>query len=150
MKKIFLFFFLIIGILCVAQNRIKFDYDVAGNQTSRVICINCTTAKSSSLYKNQEILEEKDLISDSENVNISYYPNPVSEELYLKWKKKEVELSQVILYNLNGQLIKVFDNLQKVETISISFQSLPEGYYNLSLLYMDGKNKSLKIIKNKN
>lgn len=151
MKKLLLLLFLFSGIISYSQNRIKFQYDVAGNQTGRVICINCTTAKNAnSLRQNEQTVIEQNQISEIENTKILFYPNPVQEELHLEWKNNDTVLSKLLLYNLNGQLVRVIDNLHNVETVSISFLSLPEGYYNLTLNFINGESKSLKILKNKN
>ncbi len=129
------------------QNRIRFTYDVVGNQTKRQVCFGCQskTAKDSD-YKNAETITEKDLIQ--EDVNLSYYPNPVREELYVKWKiETEKTVKSIEVYSMTGQMLKSYDNLETSEISSIAFQSYPLGFYNLMILYSNGENKTLKIVK---
>lgn len=147
MKKLFFFFFLFAGMVCSAQNRLSFDYDAAGNQTSRNWCSNCHS-KNASTPKDIAQVTENDLLQFFPNDVISYYPNPVKELLYLKWKNAEgVTITHIQLYNLNGQLIQEFKNLEDKSDFSISFYSLPQNLYSLNLVYTNGEQKSIKIIK---
>jgi Secretion system C-terminal sorting domain len=127
--------------------RIQFTYDGAGNQIKREICSNCAAknAKDSD-YKNVETVTEKDLIE--EDVNISYYPNPVREELYVKWKiETEKTVKTIEVYSMTGQMLKSYNNLETSDITSISFQTYPQGLYNVKVLYSNGDNKTLKIVK---
>ncbi len=149
MKYISLLLLCMLGITASAQHRIKFAYDANGNQISRLICINCSTYKNSAEpYKDTDSIKPEDMIQDPDSEHLSYYPNPVLEELYVKWKNTNSSVSTIALYNLNGQLIKSIPNLENIDATSISFISLPEGYYNLLLYYTNGEIKSLKIVKN--
>lgn len=144
---------LLIASSLYSQKRIKFTYDSAGNQTQRYICITGCTAKmaNDSIYKTEKTLVEEDLIEDIEYEQIKYYPNPVLEELYVKWPNTiDKYVSKIELYSLNGQLLKQFDNIKNQNTISVSFYNYPEGYYNLLLIYSNGERKTLKIVKSKN
>lgn len=152
MKNKVLLLLLIFTSVSFAQKRIKFTYDSAGNQTQRIICL-CLTAKTAtdSVYKTSENITENDMIDDIENEQVSYYPNPVREELYVKWKNQDNSfVTNIEIFSMSGQLIKSYPNLNNVEKASIAFQNFPEGVYNLILVYNNSDRKTLKIVKNKN
>ena len=126
-------------------NVIAFDYDVAGNQIKRKpIYIN------SGVYKttNNAIPTSNELIKSDLYADISYYPNPVKEELFLKWLNPEKGyVMKLKLSNMNGQLLKQYEVSKTIEEITIDFQSYPQGFYTLILFYNNGEQKTLKIIK---
>jgi hypothetical protein len=134
--------------LCLAsnaQNKIIFSYDTAGNQVNRELCINCLTGKK---VKNEKEIKKEDLIKSEVSDQISYYPNPVEQELYLSWDLIESNaVSSIQVYSLSGQLLQSFHNRDKINLQTISFQSYPRGVYAVVFLYSNGKQKSIKIIK---
>lgn len=138
MKKYLIFGLGLIGFLALGQpHKINFYYDAAGNQTKRDICINC--ARPSAL------LTETDFIVDEK---ISYYPNPVKEELYINWKNKENKIvSYLEFYNLNGQLLLNINDLKNTETTTVNFQNYPEGIYLVNINFENGTKQTLKIVK---
>ena len=147
MKKTILILFLTISCFSFAQ-KIKFTFDAAGNQTKRAICTNCAARNANdTYYKNEATVTKEDLLpSDIEK--ISYYPNPVREELYVKWENLTNNfVNQIDIYSITGQLMKTYENLKGFDTTTISFQPYPEGFYNLVLNYTNGEAKTLKIIK---
>ncbi|WP_395052092.1 T9SS type A sorting domain-containing protein [Flavobacterium sp.] len=126
-----------------ADPRIQFSYDSAGNQTQRVICVNCASKNIN--YKDIESLVEKDLIIEDK---VLYYPNPVLEELYIKLKSTEdITIASVELFSINGQLLFKHINEIDNETIKIDFKNYPTGYYVVEILYSNGDKKNFKIIK---
>lgn len=131
------------------QDRITFSYDNAGNQTQRLLCINCTTSKiSGTIPKEITALKEEDLLNFFPEDVISYYPNPVKEELYLKWQLIEDNLvTSIQVYGLSGQLLKSYSGLEKNNAQNIPFQAYPSGVYAVVLFYSNGEQKSIKIIK---
>ncbi|WP_111310068.1 T9SS type A sorting domain-containing protein [Confluentibacter sediminis] len=150
MKHFTLCLFLGYFILVNAQDKIKFQYDLAGNQIQRSLCINCSTSKIDN-EKTKEItaLEGEDLQKFSSEDVISYYPNPVKEELYLQWELIEDNyVYSIQVYGLNGQVVQTFPNLEKKNNQNIAFQMYPIGMYAVVLFYNNGEQKSIKIIKN--
>lgn len=139
MKTKLLMLLLLIAGLSFGQKRIKFYYDDAGNQIKREICINCPSPKPSpTLSENDFIVDEK----------ISYYPNPVKEELFINWKNKENEIVNYLeIYNLNGQLLHNITDLKNTETTTVNFQSYPEGIYLININFENGTQQTLKIVK---
>lgn len=128
---------------------LKFNYDDAGNQIQRKICINCAarhkgpgaSGKSNAAGSSKNYFTEIDK-------QISYYPNPVSEELFLKWENsKRKTLSSIELSSLSGQQLKSYNNLDKNQDTSVNFSQYPSGNYNLLLIYSNGEKTVLKIIK---
>nr|WP_255509236.1 T9SS type A sorting domain-containing protein [Flavobacterium sp. J27] len=79
---------------------------------------------------------------------MSYYPNPVEEELFLKWELIDNnQVKKIEVYSFSGQLMKVISTLEKQTTTTISFQEYPSGTYTVLLLYSNGESQSITIIK---
>lgn len=128
--------------------RIKFNYDDEGNQTERIICVGCNarTAKDSTMTS--ETITENDMIKESLFDQISFYPNPVREELYIKWINDEKNhVSNIELFSQVGQSMQQYTNLKGKDTATIPFLNYPNGYYNVVLVYNNGKRKTLKVVK---
>ena len=133
-----------------AQNdKITFSYDAAGNQIKRELCLSCPTGKSvNTSPKEIEALKEEDLQKFSPEDVISYYPNPVKEELYLKWELSEQKtVATIYLFNTSGKLLQTYKGLDHLSNYTIPFLSYPQGVYLLSLVYNDGEQKTIKIVK---
>ncbi|WP_396160689.1 T9SS type A sorting domain-containing protein [Flavobacterium sp.] len=145
---------ILIGLLSTmlyAQNpdRILFHYDAAGNQTQRSFCINCSNSRvTDETPKEITDIEDEDLVKFSPDDVISYYPNPVKEELYLKWELfNENKVSSIEVFSINGQRINLYSNLEKENTKNIPFQEYPQGTYLVLLNYTNGEQKSITILK---
>lgn len=155
MKNYLLLFFLGFSLFSIAQSKLTFEYDAAGNQTKRELCLsNCNSIyktaapKDTIVPKEIEALQEEDLQKFSPEETFSYYPNPVKEELYLKWQFVEGKvISSVYLYALNGQTLKTYDHLEKENALNIPFYNYPTGTYLVVLIYNDGEQKTIKIVK---
>ncbi|MFV8343753.1 T9SS type A sorting domain-containing protein [Flavobacterium sp. XS2P39] len=151
MKHFILLILLGFSILATAQDKIIFEYDNAGNQIKRYLCINCPpgTGKTSNVSpKEITALKEEELQKFFPEDVISYYPNPVKEELYIKWELiKDNLVTSIQVYGLSGQLLKSYSGLEKNNTQNIPFQSYPSGTYAVVLFYSNGEQKSIKIIK---
>lgn len=148
MKKFLLTFFCFFGLLSNAQ-KIRFEYDAAGNQIQRKWCTSCLSRNAQETYKDISQLEDSDLEKFFPEDIISYYPNPVKEELFLKWELVNGnEVSGIDVLTLNGQVLKTIKENLSQNTLAISFQEYPVGVYFLSLNYTNGDQKSIKIVKN--
>lgn len=133
-----------------AQDKIVFEYDTAGNQTKRFLCLsaNCTTTSKTKAPKEIAALQKEDLQKFSPEDVISYYPNPVKEELYLKWELiADKTVTSIYLYTLNGQVLKTYNNLEKTNALNIPFFNYPTGTYLVVLVYNNGEQKTIKIVK---
>lgn len=145
MKYIYLFFFIFFTNKLLAQQQLTFQYDAAGNQISReVICVNCTPAVASVL---EEILPPaKDSLLAGRQ--FSAYPNPVTEILNLQWKTGDESYLKIIdVFSVNGTSLqhKVLSSKQTEATLS--FFNLSPGMYILRAVYSDGRQESLKVLK---
>ncbi|SHG60060.1 T9SS type A sorting domain-containing protein [Flavobacterium defluvii] len=130
-----------------AQTKLTFSYDGAGNQTNRTLCINCLS-KSVKEVKEIEAIVENDLEKFFSEDVISYYPNPVKEELYLQWQlANDNFVTSVHVYSITGQVLRSFQTSDTINTLNIPFQQYPTGMYLVLLSYKDGGEKSIKIIK---
>ena len=150
MIKIFLYTTLLFGFTVNGQQiqKIQFEYDQAGNQVKRSFCLPCAAKSDYSNYKEVAELKNNDFEKFFENDVISYYPNPVKEFLQLKWELiDDNRVKSIYLHTLNGQLQKEINSLENTLSQSISFQNLPNGMYILILLYTNGDEKTIKIIK---
>jgi len=147
MKKL-VFLFTLFTISTNAQ-KIRFEYDAAGNQIQRKWCTNCPSRNAQETYKDVSQLEDSDLEKFFPEDVISYYPNPVKEELFLKWELvNENKVSSIDVFTLNGQVLKTIKENLSQNSLIISFQEYPVGVYFLSLNYNNGDQKSIKIVKN--
>lgn len=150
MKNYLLLLLLGLSLIAKAQdNKITFDYDNAGNQIKRELCLSCTKANYKTKAPKEIIaLKEEDLQKFSPEDIISYYPNPVKEELYLKWELvTDKTVTDIQLYDLNGRVLKTYNNLEKNNTLNIPFLNYPKGTYLVVLVYNDGEQKTIKIVK---
>jgi hypothetical protein len=133
-----------------AQQKLTFNYDQAGNQVERVLCLSgCSvSAKRVEDIKEIEALTDDDLLKFSPQDVISYYPNPVKEELYLQWQLTQDNYVTLIhVYSLTGQILRTYPGNATMNNLNIPFQSYPTGVYLVLLSYKDGGEKSIKIIK---
>ncbi|MCA1920001.1 MAG: T9SS type A sorting domain-containing protein [Flavobacterium piscis] len=148
-KKILFLAFLISFISRAQSNKIIFEYDLSGNQKKRSLCLNCPSATGKNAApKEIEELAEEDLIKFSEEDLISYYPNPVKEELYVKWQfTNNNYVKSVQVFSITGQLLKDYATTLKSNSQNIPFQNYPDGIYAVIIQYSNGEQKSIKIIK---
>ena len=103
-QLLFLFTLFTISVNAQTAQRIKFEYDTAGNQTRRFVCLNCLARVADSIPKEITELKEEDLLKFSPEDVISYYPNPVREELYLKWELvNENKVSSIEVFSINSK-----------------------------------------------
>ncbi|MFB9080242.1 T9SS type A sorting domain-containing protein [Flavobacterium procerum] len=148
MKKIILIIAFVHCIFMNAQQKLNFGYDNAGNQISRVLCLNGCNSKPSKPAKEIENLDENDMEKFYSGDVISYYPNPVKEQLYIKWEVNDnVAVSSIVVYGITGQTIDKISNTENVTSQNISFEKYPVGVYLVVLYYTNKDQKSIKIIK---
>ncbi len=147
MRKLLFFTFMFTCFYSFGQEqKIRFEYDASGNQISRTLCLMCNLKEG--LNKDLTELKETDYSKFSSQDDFSYYPNPVKEELYLKWTITEGNYIQnLTLFNLNGALLKKFDINESLNNLNITFVDYPKGVYIIELVYNNGDIKTVKIIK---
>jgi len=150
MKKLIALLLLGFCFFANAQQKITFSYDSAGNQILRNLCISgCNPiGKSAEEVKEMEAITDDDLLKFSKEDVISYYPNPVKEQLYLKWELiNDNKVSSIAVYGISGQMLQTFSRTESTDNQIISFGEYPRGVYLVVLNYRDGDQKTIKIIK---
>ena len=144
MKKLLLLLLFCFSLNGIAQS-INFEYDAAGNQIKRFYMN--PGRNSNEPVKEYNDLTKEDLQKFFPEDVISYYPNPVKDELYLEWELiNDNKVLSIHVFSINGQLVKNIDNLSENKTI-ISFQEFTSGTYLVNLNYETGNQKSITIIK---
>lgn len=126
---------------------IQFSYDVEGNQIERKFFRPIPRGKNTAPKEIVTIKEENIQEISADNL-ISYYPNPVKDELFLQWElSQDNTVSTIYVYDLNGHLVQSYSNGNKANAMAITFTNYPTGVYAVVLLYSNGNQKSIKIIK---
>ncbi|CAM3378842.1 T9SS type A sorting domain-containing protein [Flavobacterium chungbukense] len=147
MNKLVILLFLLIGATSFSQHQITFQYDSCGNQTNRTYCFGCSS-KPSKEVKEIEAVQEEDLEKFYPEDQISYYPNPVKEELYLKWTVADGQaVNSIAVYYMTGALLDSYQLNSGVDNQNLPFQNYPVGVYIVLLNYSNGEQKTIKIIK---
>jgi hypothetical protein len=162
MKPILLRFCLISGVIlcCItkaqAQNpELTFDYDEAGNQTTRTwICVNCTTPfVSAPFFAKQQgvvVFQGSTTVNSSEERKLTAYPNPLVEVLNLKWQNTKYPIKAVDVSTINGTKVysQTYPIVEEQSQVSIPFGKQIPGLYLVRVTYSDGKQEVVRVIKN--
>ena len=130
-------------------NTIEFEYDNAGNQTRRKFIYLSARPSANSINQKEKIVAKKeDYIESDIYPEISYFPNPVLSELFIKWTDTtENDIQTIELYDLSGKLFMALKNQDAKESATINFENYPTGIYNVVLRYNSGEIKNLKVVK---
>lgn len=146
-KTLFTLLFLAIYSSYGQVPKIHFQYDAAGNQIERFLCPMCD-AKINEDIKEIAELKEEDLKKFFPDDVISYYPNPVKEELFLKWELvNENKVSSIVVFDMNGKILHNYKDQSSENNQVISFKEFPVGLYIINLNYSNGEVKTIKILK---
>ncbi len=148
MKARLSFLLLFYSVLLIGQTgKIQMSYDIGGNQVTRHYIV--VTDRSSNNIKSFKDITDSDLLKSDIYEDIKYYPNPVKEELLIRWNVVDQDaITKLSVYSISGQYIKEIKNLAKENSMVVSFNDLPVGYYNVILVYNSGNQKTLKVVKN--
>jgi Secretion system C-terminal sorting domain len=147
MKQTYFFLLLFSCFYAAAQDKIVFSYDAAGNQIERRLCISCTDPNAKYISDPKQLTKE-DLITSDVSDLVSYYPNPVQQELYLSWQlANNNAVTTIQTFDLNGRLIQSYQGLESANVQTVSFANYPTGVYAVVLAYSNGETKSIKIVK---
>ncbi len=76
--------------------------------------------------------------------NIVFYPNPVTNHLIIK---SEIEIKDIKIFNIQGQLIQKLKVLNTTNKKEIDFSSIKKGVYFITINLKNGKSILKKIIK---
>ncbi len=148
--RLFFFITLFLGITNSYAQKIRYTYDASGNQILRTVCPGCQSKNSETpLISDYAKIKDDSLQKFFPEDVISYYPNPVLDELYIKWDiTNDNKVIDIDVFGLNGQVLKKIENLLSQESQVINFSQYPAGLYFVNLNYIDGEPKTIKIIKN--
>lgn len=147
MMKYYLLLILFSLAMQAQPKKLTFEYDTAGNQIKRELTL-ITNKKTEAVTKETVAATEEELQKFAPNDVLSYYPNPVREELYLKWELADDNyVKGVQVYNFNGQVLKSYSRSGNDNSQIIPFQAYPAGVYLVVLEYSNGEQKTIKIIK---
>ncbi len=125
-----------------------FSYDLEGNQIERKFVQYFKIGSGTNVPKEITVIKEENIQEIPADNLISYYPNPVKDELYLQWELvQDNAVESINIYDLNGHLLQSYFNGTRANYQTISFLNYPTGVYAVVLLYSNGKQKSIKIIK---
>ncbi|MCJ8153336.1 T9SS type A sorting domain-containing protein [Chryseobacterium sp. SSA4.19] len=79
------------------------------------------------------------------DLDLSFYPNPVSDYLYTELKNKE-SIDKIDLYTMEGRILNSLNYKTEGTRIKVDFQSVTAGNYLLKVK-TDKKTRTIKIIK---
>lgn len=148
--KILVPFTLLVGYLSIAQDKLVFGYDTAGNQTLRNrVCLTCLKAVLPDVLDSVPIVAEEATLEDFGTFRMMAFPNPVTDMLQVEWdehpQKKPVKL---ILFTLEGRKVTETALSGNRGLFEVEFSRHPPGGYLMLVLYENGTKESFKIIKN--
>lgn len=128
----------ILSVSSALSQRIIYDYDASGNQTSRTLSVQAVDAP---------IFDWQTASINNSSINsIKVYPNPVSTELNIEqsFDDTAVHVSDISLFSLSGVLLEQ----HKSESLFFTLDMTPysEGIYVLIVKTSKGE-YSWKIIK---
>ena len=90
---------------------------------------------------------------DKDNSLLSIFPNPVSDQFYVKNIQPLFKITEMNMYNINGNLIKIIEEPFSTPIFNkkISVSNLPSGEYVLMVKYIINqkyyRTKLFKIVK---
>lgn len=126
-------------------DRVIFSYDESGNQRERKLCINCADSRPAAKSAIDAEKKVDTIIED----DLKFYPNPVTEDLFIEFNIADVskKINNIEILDLNGQIVKMYNEINLSETLKIPFADLPQGIYILNINYSNGEVVDLKIVK---
>jgi hypothetical protein len=139
--SLFLFFAGIMGLckIALAQDKVSYSYDAAGNRISRIIVMGELRADE------PEVQEEETAYSEMlSELLIKIYPNPTRGLIRIEIQNLPVgETANITLYELSGKLITM---KQTSESTEIDITGQPAGIYLMKIIAGE-KQTEWKIIK---
>ena len=148
MKKKILLLVLLFGMCTYAQNvtKILFEYDAAGNQVRRELCINCPLSSGRQAAATETVTTQPQKFLPEDR--LSYYPNPVKEVLTIQWGEADNgHIQKILIYTIDGRQMSSVTNLKAVDRQTIPFLDFPSGVYIVVVQFDNKEQESVKIIK---
>ena len=108
-------------------NAIKFFYDTAGNQTRReFIYLAASNYRGAAPNVISPKVPDNKLIVSDLHDDVSYFPNPVESELFVKWHNIDNDfVKKIELYSFSGQMLNSFEITQSAIETTVDFRSYP-------------------------
>lgn len=140
----------------IAQQKLGFTYDSAGNQIVREpLCLNCTQfLEEAAVLKDSVLLQTiKEAgsvmeFSKEEDIRIAAYPNPVTDILQVQWIEHPVFVPHhILLYSRDNRYLDQIILSKNQNTQDISFKRYPSGTYILVVVFENGRRRSFQIIR---
>lgn len=143
---LFLLGFIALSNLSPAQQRIAYEYDVAGNRIRRTVLTMRSAAQSLETDSIAEKIEAEGISRSLRECKVTVYPNPTQGELTFSISNgEENAVSEIRVYSSNGQLLKTLKAEGNTD-IPIDLTPYPSGIYLID--FRQGESKSFyKIIK---
>lgn len=122
----------------------KSDYLYISNENT---CYNFKpTFNPSNIITNKKADFKQETYSDLQNNDISIYPIPAKENIFIK-SNIDFNTAEIKIYDGNGRLVQQNVNNNKNNIISINLSKLVSGNYILDILFDGKKHYSKKIVK---
>lgn len=128
-------FLLLIPILLLGQNTVKYTYDASGNRVKREIVLTKSTVATRSDFFTEELAKR----------TIKIYPNPTEGQLKVEVSDfEECKSVGLTVVNMQGQIVLKKKMSSATDDLDMSGEA--SGLYILQI-NIDGENSSWKIIK---
>lgn len=147
MKNKILLLMLFFEMCIYAQNvnKVTFEYDTAGNQIRREICINCPSSSGRQAAKETIAGQTENSLTQD---RLSYYPNPVKEELNIQWGEEDKgHIQSIVVYSIDGRQMSTIAGIKATGIQTIPFLNFPAGMYLVVIRFDNKKEESIKILK---
>ena len=122
-----------------SQQTYYFKYDVNGNRITRSINYNSTLKSTANKVMQQEKIEEV-----IDELKVTVYPNPTQGEITVELEGFEEQQSSITLYDFQGKLLRIKENLSEINDIDIS--EFPNAIY-LLRISVGNKITEYKVVK---
>lgn len=116
---------------------------VVSNTIAKKLILRTDTVSVSSISNREKYLQnQKTEVHTSTPVNVQVWPNPASNNIYLKGVEKA---SKITIYSLSGQEVKQWQNVNAYQPLNVS--SLQKGMYLVKVVHSAGGAAQLLLIK---
>jgi hypothetical protein len=121
MKKLLFALVLCNSFLVLAQNKLVFTYDAAGNQVKRALCTSCTA-----------------YITSAQNL--------LKQELTVSWElENNITVSALQVFSSSSQMLGTYPVVSTVTSKTIPLQGYTATVDSVLLICSDGQNRIIKI-----
>ena len=136
---------------------LSFEYDEAGNQIKREwICVNCPDYSTPVYTLVSKYMASSTVTPPSTNKiadrKLTAFPNPLREQLTLKWDNTNYYIKAIEVSTIAGASVfnQCYNYTEGVTEITVPFNKQIPGLYFIRVLYSDGKQDLVRVVKNGN